>query len=85
MVNRMIGFVFNSNFNSKLAATQFVGMILVFCMMQSCTHKVKIEPSDKPFVVNLNVNIDHRIRVDIEEQNKDILSLEDEYLKSKGK
>jgi hypothetical protein len=43
--------------------------------------KVKIEPSDKPFVVNLNVKIDHDIRVKIEDQNKDLINLEDQVMK----
>ncbi len=50
----------------------------------ACTHKVQIEPSDKPFVVNLNVKIDHEIRQKIETQNQDLLSLESEGTKKKG-
>lgn len=46
----------------------------------SCTHHVKIEPSDKPFIVNLNVKIDHEVKLQIEEQNEDLLNLEDEVL-----
>lgn len=47
----------------------------------SCTLRHKIEPSDKPLVVNLNVKIDHEIRVKIKEQNQDLLNLEEEVLK----
>lgn len=57
--------------------------LAIFCLLaisSGCTHKVQIEPSDKPFVVNLNVNIDHKIRVDIEEKNQDLLNLEEEVL-----
>jgi hypothetical protein len=53
------------------------GLVLISL---ACTHRVKIEPSEKPFVVNLNVNIDHRIRMDIEEKNEDLLNLEEEVL-----
>ena len=49
----------------------------------ACVHRVQIEPSDKPFVVNLNVKVDHEIRVKIEDQNKDLLDLETEAIKSK--
>ncbi len=45
-----------------------------------CTHHVMIEPSDKPFVVNLNVKIDHEVRLQIKEQNEDLLNLEEEVL-----
>jgi len=48
-----------------------------------CTHRVQIEPSDKPFIVNLNVKIDHDIRVKIEDQNQDLLNLEDAVLSKK--
>lgn len=50
----------------------------------ACVLHHRIEPSDKPLVVNLNVKIDHEIRVKIKEQNQDILNLEDEYLKKKS-
>lgn len=42
----------------------------------SCTHKVQIEPSDKPFLVNLNLKIDHEIKMKIEQDNEDLLNLE---------
>lgn len=56
-----------------------VGAIVLF--LASCTLRHKIEPSDKPLIVNLNVKIDHEIRVKIKEQNQDLLNLEEEYLK----
>ena len=58
------------------------GIILVgLISFAGCTLRHEIEPSDKPLVVNLNVKIDHEIRVKIKEQNEDILNLEEEYLK----
>lgn len=51
----------------------------------ACTHHVKIEPSDKPFVVNLNVKIDHEVKLQIKEQNQDLLNLEDEVLSTNKK
>jgi uncharacterized GH25 family protein len=62
------------NKNSLLRASS-----LVF-VAAACTHHVKIEPSDKPFVVNLNVKIDHEVKLQIKEQNQDLLNLEDEVL-----
>lgn len=56
-------------------------LVAVVVALSSCTLSHRIEPSDKPLVVNLNVKIDHEIRVKIKEQNEDILNLEDEYLK----
>ena len=51
--------------------------------MAACTHHVKIEPSDKPFVVNLNVKIDHEVKLQIQEKNQDLLNLEDQVLSTK--
>jgi len=47
----------------------------------ACTHKVQIEPSDKPFVVNLNVKVDHEVRHKVESQNEDLLNLEEQVTK----
>lgn len=55
--------------------------VLTLLLGTSCTLRHKIEPSDKPLVVNLNVKIDHEIRVKIKEQNQDLLNLEEEVLK----
>lgn len=56
----------------------FLGLVVLW---SGCTHKVQIEPSEKPFVVNLNVKVDHEIRHKIEKQNDDLLSLENEAAK----
>jgi len=63
--------------------TAWAGLIVVFSISNGwigCTHKVQIEPSDKPFVVNLNVKVDHEVRHKVESQNKDLLNLEEEAL-----
>lgn len=46
--------------------------VIVGLFFTGCTHRVQIEPSDKPFVVNMNV------KVQVEEQNRDLLNLEEE-------
>lgn len=55
--------------------------VFICTVICACTHHVKIEPSDKPFVVNLNVKIDHEVKLQIKEQNQDLLNLEDTVLK----
>lgn len=52
-------------------------------ILAGCTMRHTIEPSDKPIIVNLNVKIDHEIRVRVREENQDLLNLEDEVLKKK--
>ncbi|MCF8496293.1 MAG: YnbE family lipoprotein [Alphaproteobacteria bacterium] len=48
-------------------------------MLMACTPTVKLEAPDKPIEINLNVNIEHHVKVEIEkdvrqtiQQNKDI-------------
>lgn len=62
-----------------------VALAAIGLLIVSCTHKVQVEPSDKPFVVNLNVKVDHEIRHKIEKENQDLLNLEEEATKKKGK
>jgi len=56
-------------------------ILFPWLLLAGCTLQHKIEPSDKPFIVNLNVKIDHEIRMKIKEDNQDLLNLEEEYLK----
>lgn len=58
---------------------------LGFLLLAACVHKVQIEPSDKPFVVDLNIKIDHEIRNKIEKENQDLLNLEPERPKTSKK
>jgi YnbE-like lipoprotein len=39
-----------------------------------CTPRVEVVPSDKPITINLNVKIDHEIRVKIEKELQEVLS-----------
>ena len=57
---------------SKKSPTQAVVVLFAVLVLAACTHHVQIEPSDKPFVVNLNV------KVQVEDQNRDLLNLEEE-------
>lgn len=47
--------------------------------ISACTPTVKVEAPDKPIEINMNVNIDHRVKVEIDrdvqtaiKNNKDI-------------
>ncbi len=53
--------------------------ILMTLVLMACTPTVKLEAPDKPIEINLNVNIEHRVKVEIEKdvrqtinKNKDI-------------
>ncbi len=44
------------------------GLILgsSFLLVVGCTPTVKIEPSDKPITVNLNINVEHKLKVQVD-------------------
>lgn len=44
------------------------------CVLEGCTPRVEVAPSDKPITINLNVKIDHEIRVRIEKELQEVLS-----------
>jgi len=43
-------------------------------MMMACSPTVKIEPSDKPIVINLNVKIDQEVRVRLDKDVEDLIA-----------
>jgi hypothetical protein len=54
-------------------------ILLLVSLLAACTPTVKVEAPDKPIEINLNVNIEHRVKVEIEKdvqkaiaKNKDI-------------
>lgn len=53
--------------------------LLALTLLAACTPTVKVEAPDKPIEINLNVNIEHHVKVEIErdvqkaiKNNKDI-------------
>jgi hypothetical protein len=42
--------------------------------MGGCTPRVEVVPSEKPITINLNVKIDHEIRIKIEKELQEALS-----------
>tara|TARA_R110001592_G_scaffold3525_27_gene20157 strand:+ start:17507 stop:17692 length:186 start_codon:yes stop_codon:yes gene_type:complete len=53
--------------------------VLALCFIAGCTPTVEVKAPDKPIEINLNVNIEHRVKVEIDRdvqqaisQNKDI-------------
>jgi hypothetical protein len=39
-----------------------------------CTPRVEVVPPDKPITINLNVKIDHEIRIKVEKELNEVLS-----------
>lgn len=42
--------------------------------LMACTPKVQVEAPDKPIEINLNVNIEHRVKVEIEKDVKQAIA-----------
>ncbi len=58
---------------------KIIAGLLAVTLLAACTPTVKVEAPDKPIEINLNVNIEHRVKVEIErdvqkaiKNNKDI-------------
>jgi hypothetical protein len=54
-----------------------LGTILVFLatvVLGSCTPRVEVAVPDKPITINLNVKIDHEIRVKVEKDLENVFS-----------
>ena len=47
-------------------------------LLAGCQPTVKIEPPDKPIVINLNVKIEHEVRVRVEKDVDDLLQKDSE-------
>ncbi len=49
-------------------------MALTVFGLMACSPTVKIEPSDKPIVINLNVKIDQEVRVRLDKDVEDLIA-----------
>ena len=47
---------------------------LVAALLLSCSPTVKVEPPDEPITINLNVKIEHEIRVKVEKDLEEVFS-----------
>ena len=50
-----------------------IGLVSI-AALPACTHTVKFEPSDKPIVININLNIQQEIRVRLDKDIEDLLA-----------
>jgi hypothetical protein len=51
-------------------------LLLSVLLLTGCQPRVKVEPPDKPITINLNVKIEHEIRVKVEKELENVLSEE---------
>ena len=50
-----------------------VPAVIVSVVLAGCTPTVKVEPPDKPIVINLNVKIEQEVRVKVADDAKDLI------------
>ncbi len=48
--------------------------LVLLSVLQGCAPTVKIEPPDKPIVINLNVKIEHEIKIKVDKELDQLLS-----------
>jgi len=51
-----------------------VPLLALLVALAACSPTVKVEVPDKPITINLNVKIEHEVRVKIEKDVDDLLS-----------
>ncbi len=51
-------------------------LVLLIPLLAACTPRVEIAPPSEPITINLNVKIEHEIRVKVEKQLEQVLSEE---------
>jgi hypothetical protein len=49
-------------------------LIAAFFVLGGCNPTVKVEAPDKPIEINLNVKIEHNIRLQVDEELEDLFS-----------
>lgn len=59
--------------------TKFTALIMTAALLAACSPTVQLQAPEKPIEINLNVNIEHRVKVEIDkdvretiQQRKDI-------------
>ena len=65
---------------SPLAAALGLGMLL----LGSCTPKVQVEAPKEPIVINLNVKIEHEIRVKVDRDLEELIAEDPELFATGG-
>ena len=49
-------------------------LLLLAVFLIGCTPTVKVKPPDEPITINLNVKIEHEIRVKVDKELDDVFS-----------
>ncbi|GGD74412.1 YnbE family lipoprotein [Lacimicrobium alkaliphilum] len=61
----------------RIKAVKIVSLLVAGLMLSACTHKVQVETKE-PITINLNVKVDHQIRVKVDKELDDLFSEDSE-------
>ena len=50
------------------------GLVAAAALCAACTPTIRVEASDKPITINLNVKIDQEVRVKLDREVEDLIS-----------
>ena len=53
-------------------------ILMMGALIFACTPTVKVEPPEEPITINLNVKIEHDIRVKVDKELEDVFSEDSE-------
>ena len=51
-----------------------VMLLATFASLSACNPTIKVEAPDKPITINMNIKIEHEIRVKVEKDLENVLS-----------
>lgn len=58
----------------RITLTTIICIFGITLFAGACTPKVEVVPSDKPITINLNIKIEHEIRVKVDKELDDVFS-----------
>ena len=57
----------------RIAKINPIMLLSGFLLLSACQPKIKVEAPDKPIVINLNVKIEHEVRIKVEQDIENLL------------
>jgi type IV pilus biogenesis protein CpaD/CtpE len=54
--------------------TKIISLSVLLALLSACAPTVKVEAPDKPITINLNVKVEHEIRIKIDKDLDELMS-----------
>jgi hypothetical protein len=58
--------------------TKIIFLSVLLALLSACAPTVKVEAPDKPITINLNVKVEHEIRIKIDKDLDELISTDSE-------